>query len=206
MATQVRALSGRWWQPLTEDQKQMAERYAWLPRNVASWFMTRWSSPEDREAHGTMGLIYAASSFKPEKGFGFYGYATFCIKAEITYARARGLEGLVRVPRKAEEAGLGVQVVWGSTSIGVDGSDLLSAIEDRREGPRIDSESRIRFQRAVQSLPARQRRAVRLRYIKGMRRKDVARELGVSTRYTNRLIQEALQRLSTSHSLAELAS
>lgn len=183
-------------QRLTEQQRDLAARHVRLVYEEAARSYRRWSTLEERVGWGWFGLIRAAVGYDPGRCPVFEVYARVAIRREIRAARRGHRESLLQWLPVGKYGPTWVDDPW-----------ALATLESRHDSHgRLDRSERIRFQRAVQSLPDRQRRAVRLRYIKGLRLKVVARELGVSTGCAGRLIQDGLRRLSTSRSLAELAA
>jgi RNA polymerase sporulation-specific sigma factor len=147
---------------------------------------------DDLISIGTVGLIKAIATFKPDKGTRLATYAARCIENEIlmhlrSLKRTRGEVSLydpIGVDREGNEI----------TLLDVLGSDP-DVVPDL-VGKRLD-ESKLREK--LQSLGGKERQVLELRYgITGGLRKtqrEIARMLGISRSYVSRIEKKAVTKL-----------
>lgn len=110
--------------PLTDEQRDLAARYMPIVYKVVSQVVERWPNHEDEILESASdGLMYAARTYKPDRGVKFQTYAYFIVKRRC-YDRLRSLwrpSGGMRVP-------------FGPRHVDpIDPRDALKNIDDRDE-------------------------------------------------------------------------
>ena len=147
---------------------------------------------EDLISIGTIGLIKAVNTFTPERSIKLATYASRCIGNEI-------LMYLRKTSNRRQEASL-------DEPLNVDGdgnelllSDILGS-DENMVGQQMEQDAeRAGLRRAVNSLSARERRIMELRFglTDGVERtqKEAADALGISQSYISRLEKRIIQTL-----------
>ena len=147
---------------------------------------------EDMISIGTIGLIKAVNTFTPERSIKLATYASRCIGNEI-------LMYLRKTSNRRQEASL-------DEPLNVDGdgnelllSDILGS-DENMVGQQLEQDAeRAGLRRAVNSLSARERRIMELRFglTDGVERtqKEAADALGISQSYISRLEKRIIQTL-----------
>lgn len=159
---------------------------------IAKKFESSGVNIEDLISIGTIGLIKAVNTFRPEKNIKLATYASRCIENEILMFLRK------TVAHKADVSiDEPLNVDWDGNELLL--SDILgSAAEEIHEGVEYDDEKRILLQ-SIQMLPQRERTIMCLRFgIGGGReytQKEVAELLGISQSYISRLEKRILERL-----------
>lgn len=147
---------------------------------------------EDLVSIGTIGLIKAINTFRPDKNIKLATYASRCIENEILmYIRKHSgavLEVSIDEPLNTD---------WDGNELLL--SDILGSDEDEISSELERLEERKRIRRAVAELGQREREIIELRYGMGGRReltqKEVADRLGISQSYISRLEKKIIARL-----------
>ena len=159
---------------------------------IAKKFESSGVNIEDLISIGTIGLIKAVNTFRPEKNIKLATYASRCIENEILMFLRK------TVAHKADVSiDEPLNVDWDGNELLL--SDILgSAADEIHEGVEYDDEKRVLLQ-SVQTLPQRERTIMCLRFgIGGGReytQKEVAELLGISQSYISRLEKRILERL-----------
>ena len=147
---------------------------------------------EDLISIGTIGLIKAVNSYKPEKNIKLATYASRCIENEILmYIRKNASHrGDISIDEPLNTDWDGNELVL-SDVLGTDEGTVSEGLE------RSEDERTIR--EAVMSLVEREREIIEMRYGLGGRRemtqKEVADTLGISQSYISRLEKKIIIRL-----------
>jgi RNA polymerase sporulation-specific sigma factor len=175
-----------------EARAVLIERNLRLVAHIVKKFDNTGEEPDDLISIGTVGLIKAIGTFKPDKGTRLATYAARCIENEIlmhlrSLKRVRGevsLHDPIGVDREGNEITL-IDVLHSEND---DVPELV--------GKRLD-ESMLR--RKLQCLQGKERQVLELRYgIAGGPRKtqrEIARMLGISRSYVSRIEKKAVMRL-----------
>lgn len=175
-----------------EARSILIERNLRLVAHIVKKFDNTGEEVDDLISIGTVGLIKAIGTFKPDKGTRLATYAARCIENEIlmhlrTLKRVRGEVSLydpIGVDREGNEI----------TLLDVLGSDP-DVVPDL-VGKRLD-ESKLREKLTL--LCAKERQVLELRYgISGGPRKtqrEIARMLGISRSYVSRIEKKAVTKL-----------
>ncbi len=175
-----------------EARAVLIERNLRLVAHIVKKFDNTGEETDDLISIGTVGLIKAIGTFRPDKGTRLATYAARCIENEIlmhlrSLKRVRGEVSLydpIGVDREGNEI----------TLIDVLGSDP-DVVPDL-VGKRLD-ESRLREK--LKKLAGKERQVLELRYgIAGGARKtqrEIARMLGISRSYVSRIEKKAVLKL-----------
>lgn len=175
-----------------EARSVLIERNLRLVAHIVKKFDNTGEETDDLISIGTVGLIKAIGTFKPDKGTRLATYAARCIENEIlmhlrSLKRVRGEVSLydpIGVDREGNEIQL----------IDVLGSD--PDVVPELVGRRLD-ESRLREK--LKRLAGKERQVLELRYgISGGVRKtqrEIARMLGISRSYVSRIEKKAVLKL-----------
>lgn len=147
---------------------------------------------EDLISIGTIGLIKAVNTFRPDRNIKLATYSSRCIENEI-------LMHIRKIANQKTEVSLDepINTDWDgnelllSDVLGTDGDIVMRPMEE-------DAEQQL-LREALARLPERERRIVSLRFGLGGRpektQKEVADLLGISQSYISRLEKRIMQRL-----------
>jgi len=147
---------------------------------------------EDLISIGTIGLVKAVNTYKPEKNIKLATYASRCIENEILmYVRKNAShKGDLSIDEPLNTDWDGNELVL-SDVLGTD-EDIVSEDLEKREDERTVRE-------AVAALSAREREIIEMRYglygRKEMTQKEVADKLGISQSYISRLEKKIIKAL-----------
>ena len=170
----------------------LIERNLRLVVYVAKRFENTGVGLEDLISIGTIGLIKAVDSFDPDKKIKLATYASRCIENEI-------LMFLRKLTNQKSEISLDEPI-----NTDYDGNELLlgevlGTEADSVMQPLEEETDRAILRRAVEKLPGRERKIVKLRFgLEGGReqtQKEVADLLGISQSYISRLEKRIIARL-----------
>ena len=161
---------------------------------IAKRFENVGTGIEDLISIGTLGLIKAIDTFRPDKSIKLATYASRCIENEILmYLRKAGGR---RCEVSIDEP---LNVDWDGNELLL--SDVLGNEEDGVGFELLRREERCVVRRAVDGLEARERELIELRYgLRGgeeLTQKEVADLLGISQSYISRLEKRILAKLRT---------
>lgn len=159
---------------------------------IAKKFENTGTGIEDLISIGTIGLIKAVNTFKPDKNIKLATYASRCIENEILmYLRKTGQQkGEVSIDEP-------LNVDWDGNELLL--SDVLGSDADEvNRGVELQDE-RSMVAQLVRALPARERQIMQMRFgFNGYAehtQKDVAQQLGISQSYISRLEKKIIHRL-----------
>ncbi len=170
----------------------LVERNLRLVVYIAKKFENTGIGMDDLISIGTIGLMKAANTFRPDKNIKLATYASRCIENEILmFIRKTGnLRAELSIDEPLSTDYDGNELVL-SDILGTDEDSALQELE-------ADEERRI-VSAAVDSLSRREREIIRMRFGLGGRRemtqKQVADALGISQSYISRLEKRILARL-----------
>lgn len=161
---------------------------------IARKYETSGAGIEDLISIGSIGLIKAVETFKPDRGIKLATYASRCIENEILmYLRkisGQRAEVSIDEPLNADADGNELLL---SDVLGSDGSEIGRGVESEAE--------RTVLAELVSRLGAREREITELRFgLCGRReltQKEVADKLGISQSYISRLEKRILSRLKS---------
>lgn len=147
---------------------------------------------EDIISIGTIGLIKAVNTYKPEKNIKLATYASRCIENEILmYIRKTAShKGDISIDEPLNKDWEGNELLL-SDILGTDDNTVSENIEKSEEEKTV--------REAVSSLDSREREIIEMRYglfgKKEMTQKEVADKLGISQSYISRLEKKIISRL-----------
>ena len=175
-----------------EGRRILVERNLRLVVYIAKKFENTGVGIEDLISIGTIGLIKAANTFRPDKNIKLATYASRCIENEILmYIRK---SGNIRSELSFDEP---LSTDWDGNELllsDVLGTEENSAMRDIE----LDEERKIIYE-AVAGLAPREREIIELRFgLAGgreMTQKEVADALGISQSYISRLEKKIIDRL-----------
>ena len=178
--------------PEEKARQVLIERNLRLVVYIAKKFETPAVCVEDLISIGTIGLIKAVNTFRPEKNIKLATYASRCIENEILmYLRKKN--------QQKNEISIDdpLNVDWDGNELLL--SDVLGSDEDTVNiGLEQETERQLLLE-AVSRLPAREKQIMELRF--GLNRKkehtqkEVADILGISQSYISRLEKRIIERL-----------
>lgn len=175
-----------------EARNTLIERNLRLVVYIAKKFENAGVNTEDLISIGTIGLIKAINTFKPEKNIKLATYASRCIENEI-------LMYLRKDVRRKNEVSLDepLNVDWDGNELLL--SDVLGTDNDIVSS-RIEEEvNRKLLYTALHSLSGREKRIMDMRFGLAcgheMTQKEVADAMGISQSYISRLEKKIIQRL-----------
>ena len=177
-----------------EDARNiLIERNLRLVAHIAKKYQNHAIESEDMISVGTIGLIKAISSYRPEKGVKLATYASRCIDNEILMSIRAGkkfahdvyLQDVIGVDREGNEVRVEDKI-----------ADIRDAVEDQ-----VDLQMRVRqlYQVVKQVLRGREKTVIELRYglenADEMTQREIADMLGISRSYVSRIEKKALRKL-----------
>ena len=188
-AEEEREYLQRWAQGDLEARNKLVEHNLRLVAHIVKKYYSQSGDQDDLISIGTIGLIKAVDTFDPARASKFASYASRCIENELRME-------LRKIRREGAAVSLQEPLESGSGQLTL--ADTLpddTVMEDDCER-RADA---ARLRRLVDTLPARERALLRLRYGLGGERpatqQQTADKLGISRSYVSRLEKRALTRL-----------
>ena len=170
----------------------LIERNLRLVVYVAKRFENTGVGLEDLISIGTIGLIKAVDSFDPDKKIKLATYASRCIENEI-------LMFLRKLSNQKSEISLDEPINTDYDGNELLLSEVLGTEADSVMQPLAEETDRTILRRAVEKLPGRERKIVKLRFGleggKEQTQKEVADSLGISQSYISRLEKRIIARL-----------
>jgi len=159
---------------------------------IARRFESTGVNLEDLISIGTIGLIKAVSTFKPDKKIKLATYASRCIENEI-------LMHIRKISGQKAEVSLDepINTDWDGNELLL--SDILGTEPDTVARPMEDDVDHQLLREAIERLSSRERDIVTMRYGLGGRKektqKEVADLMGISQSYISRLEKRIMTRL-----------
>ena len=163
-----------------------------LVAHVAKKYSGAGEEQEDLISIGTIGLIKAVDSFRPDYGNKFATYAIRCVDNELLmylrYKRKQRGEVSLFEPIGTDKEGNQIQLV-----------DILE-YHDKNVADEVAKEEQIKLVRARMSevLTGREAFIIRKRYAmdgeQEMTQREIAKELGISRSYVSRIEKRALEK------------
>ena len=174
-----------------EARNELIEHNLRLVVYIAKKFESNGAGLEDLISIGTIGLVKAISTFKPEKNIKLATYASRCIENEILM-HIRKINARCEV--SLDEP---LNTDWDGNELLL--SDVLGNAEDDMMYEIEKREERETIRRAVSELLPRERKIIELRYgFAGNReytQNEVADMLGISQSYISRLEKRIIEKL-----------
>ena len=150
------------------------------------------SDQEDLISIGTIGLIKAVNSYKPEKNIKLATYASRCIENEILMHFRAGR-------KRAQDVSLSELIETGTDGAALELQDVVAGDEDLLES--LSARENARQLRAAvnRCLTDQEKEVVCMRYglfgQEARKQREVADALGISRSYVSRIEKRALERL-----------
>ncbi len=178
--------------PAEDAKNSLIEHNLRLVVYIAKRFENTGINIEDLISIGTIGLIKAVNTFKPEKKIKLATYASRCIENEILmYLRKHNAQ---KTEISFDEP---LNVDWDGNELLL--SDVLGTDENVVESSLEESAELELLKGAMERLSERERRIIDMRFGLGGKRertqKEVADMLGISQSYISRLEKKIMQRL-----------
>ncbi len=173
-------------------RKTLIEHNLRLVAHIVKKYYSAGGEQEDLISIGTVGLIKAVDTFRPEKGIRLSSYASKCIENEILMyfrsGRKSAQDVSINEPIETDKDGNTLTLM---DTMAVD-DNILESIDLR-----MKSEKLYRYIRQV--LEPREKLIVCLRYGLGgvgpLPQREVAKKLGISRSYVSRIEKRALEKL-----------
>ena len=147
---------------------------------------------EDLISIGTIGLIKAVNTFRPDRNIKLATYSSRCIENEI-------LMHIRKIANQKTEVSLDEPINMDCDGNELLLSDILGTDEDMIMRPLEDDVDICVLRQALRDLPDREREIVLMRFgLEGRReltQKEVAQKMGISQSYISRLEKRILRRL-----------
>ena len=174
-----------------EARNKLIEHNLRLVAHIVKKYDIKKEQTEDLISIGTIGLIKAVDSFKPEKGHKLTTYASKCIENEI-------LMFLRKKSRRKVEVSFDEPL-----NIDYDGnelllSDILGTDDDVVTKEFEKKENKRELLEAMSTLKERERQILQMRYgiqHEELTQKDIAKRLGISQSYISRLEKRIIAKL-----------
>lgn len=175
-----------------EARKELIEHNLRLVVYIARRFENTGVGIEDLISIGTIGLIKAVGTYRPDKNIKLATYASRCIENEILMHLRKNAnrKGEVSIDEP-------LNTDWDGNELLL--SDVLGTEEDLVVRPIEEAVDRSLLAAALRTLPEREREIITLRFGLGGRQeqtqKEVADRMGISQSYISRLEKRIIQRL-----------
>ena len=176
-------------------REQLIEHNLRLVAHIVKKYYASSAEQDDLISLGTIGLIKAVSTFRPDKNIRLATYASKCIQNELLmyFRQKRKSAGELSLSDVLETDGDGNALALQDIICCED--DGLSAVD---EHDRYDA----MHHALAHSLSPREREIIRLRYGLGLPaplpQREIAKRLGISRSYVSRIEKRALEKLRVS--------
>ena len=173
-------------------RQTLIERNLRLVVYIARRFENTGVNIEDLMSIGTIGLIKAVGTFRPDRNIKLATYSSRCIENEI-------LMYIRKISSRRSEVSLDepINTDWDGNELLL--SDVLGTDSDVVMRPLEDDVDHTLLRQALENLPEREKAIVRLRFGLGGRQektqKEVADLMGISQSYISRLEKRIMTRL-----------
>ncbi|MBO4929925.1 MAG: RNA polymerase sporulation sigma factor SigK, partial [Clostridia bacterium] len=165
-------------------------------RLVAHVVKKYYASREDQDdlvSIGTIGLIKAVSTFKPDKNIRLATYACRCIENEILmYFRT--------LRKQSQEVSLSEPIDNDSDGNAISLLDVISCEDTMLEQVELSDRQQLLYRYLTSALDGRERAILLLRYglsgTQPLTQREVADRCGISRSYVSRIEKKALQKLA----------
>ena len=173
-------------------RQRLVEHNLRLVVYIARRFENTGTSLEDLISIGTIGLMKAANTFRPDKNIKLATYASRCIENEI-------LMHIRKTSNQKAEVSLDEPINMDCDGNELLLSDILGTDEDMILRPLEDDVDLCVLRQALRELPDREREIVLMRFgLEGRKeqtQKEVAQQMGISQSYISRLEKRIMLRL-----------
>ncbi len=175
-----------------EARKKLIEHNLRLVAHVAKKYFGSVADRDDLVSIGTLGLIKAVSSFKPDKGIRLATYAARCIDNEILMyfrgVRKSERDVYISDPIDTDKDGNTLTLI----DVITDNSDIVEDLDLKLKLKKLNVYLK-------DTLTPREMTVIRLRYgldgVKELPQREVAEKLKISRSYVSRIEKKALQKL-----------
>ena len=175
-----------------EARNILIEHNLRLVAHIMKKYYAAESDQEDLISIGTIGLIKAVNSYKPEKNIKLATYASRCIENEILMHFRAGR-------KRAQDVSLSELIETGTDGAALELQDVVAGDEDLLES--LSARENARQLRAAvnRCLTDQEKEVVCMRYglfgQEARKQREVAALLGISRSYVSRIEKRALERL-----------
>jgi RNA polymerase sigma factor for flagellar operon FliA len=152
---------------------------------------------DDVRSAATLGLIDAVDRYDPERGVPFEAYAAQRIRGAVIDEVRR-----IGDRRRAEDAETAVRTVSLDELTEDDWQRVPAALSDDLDLPFEREDLRARVQRALSTLPARQREVLARYYAEALTLREAGRRMGISEARACQLHGKAIQNLQRALAVA----
>ena len=163
-----------------------------LVAHIIKKYYTQSTDQEDLISIGTIGLIKAVNTFRPDRNIKLATYSSRCIENEI-------LMHIRKIANQKTEVSLDEPINMDCDGNELLLSDILGTDEDMIMRPLEDDVDICVLRQALRDLPDREREIVLMRFgLEGRReltQKEVAQKMGISQSYISRLEKRIMLRL-----------
>lgn len=176
-----------------EDARaKLIEHNLRLVAHVVRKYTVPGCTPDDLVSVGTLGLIKAVSTYRPDAPTPLSTYAARCIENEVLM--------LLRSSKKRKnEVSLNEPIGMDGEGNDISFQDILGSPPGLVEDEAIRRVSMQQVRRALKTLPARERAVLEMRYGltggKPMMQHEAAEKLDISRSYISRIESRAIQRI-----------
>lgn len=187
-----------WTRMLSDENQEKAARKILIERNlrlvvyISKKFDSTGIGIEDLISIGTIGLIKAINTFKPEKNIKLATYASRCIENEILMYLRKNNNNKIEV--SIDEP---LNVDWDGNELLL--SDILGTDEDEVYRPLEDDADKQMLMESISTLSQREQSIILMRFGLPVGReytqKEVADIMGISQSYISRLEKRIIERL-----------
>ena len=187
-----RACLERWAQGDLEARNRLVEHNLRLVAHIIKKYYTQADNQEDLISIGTIGLIKAVNTFRPDRNIKLATYSSRCIENEI-------LMHIRKIANQKTEVSLDepINTDWDGNELLL--SDVLGTDGDIVMRPLEDDVDHQLLRQALGRLPEREKQIVSMRFGLGGRQektqKEVADIMGISQSYISRLEKRIMLRL-----------
>ena len=173
-------------------RKKLIEHNLRLVAHVAKKYFNSGADQDDLVSIGTVGLIKAISSFKPDKGIRLATYAARCIDNEILMyfraAKKTAQDVYISDPIDTDKDGNTLTLI----DVITDNSDIVEDLDLKMKLEKLNLYLK-------DTLTPREMTVIRLRYgldgHKELAQREVAKKLKISRSYVSRIEKKALEKL-----------
>lgn len=188
--------------PDPKVREELIERNLRLVVHMAKKFSSSPIDPDDLVSIGTIGLIKAIDTFKPEKNVTLATYASMCIQNEILMA-------LRTLSKEPEKSSADMPIAKDRDGEPLYLSDVLGTEPDVTDGPVLEAAEAKTVLEALNDLPDLQWTILALRHgaygCEPTSQAKIAAFLGVSRSYVSRLEKWATQELRKAYAARQKA-
>jgi len=176
----------------TEARNKLIEHNLRLVAHIVKKYYSASTDQDDLLSIGTIGLIKAIDTYKPEKGTKLATYTARCIENEI-------LMHFRSIKKKASEISLSEPIETDKDGNALELMDIISGEDHSIEA--IDTQDMYyHLYKALGKLDERERTIIAMRYgllecRKQQTQREIAKKTGISRSYVSRIEKKALEKL-----------